>query len=404
MTNLKFSIIIPTFNHLEDCLKPAIESIIQFTDLTCGEVIIIANGCTDGTEEYVKSLGEPFKLVSFPSAIGYTKGTNEGLKVANGEYLILFNNDNLLLNQTKNCWLKFLIEPFLNDPKMGITGPLQLHDDYADVDVIIGFCLCIPRKVLNEVMIDTNGLLDEIFSPGGGEDIDLCCKVRQKGYIVRQVPKEGKLGFSHTNTGEYPIWHKNNQTFKDIPEYTNWIVKRNGVINMKRYNKNIKLNLGSGGIEYRGYLSVDLTDKRAAIKMDATKLDLDDNSVSEILALHLFEHINPYKSIATLKEWLRVLKPGGKLTMELPDLESLCERYIKANTGKRYGLANCIYGSVNTTDSGNPSEITSPHLYGWDKQQIHDHLWNAGFTRIEFMPERFPHPEPPNMSVDAYKP
>lgn len=398
--NPKVSIVIPTLNHLEDLLKPNLASLIAYTNLDDVEVIVVANGCTDGTEDYVKSLGPKFRCLSFPDALGYTRATNEGIKVATGDFIVLYNNDVVLLGQPKNQWLDILLAPYKNNPKMGITGPLQLHDEYSDQDVIIGFCLCISRVALEAA----GGLLDEVYSPGGGEDIDLCCKVRANGFVVRQVPDEGKLGFSHTNTGNFPIWHVNNQTFKDIPEYTRFIVKKNGLVNVKKYNKNLKLNLGSGGIEYPGFLSVDLHDRRANIIMDITKLDFAENSVQEMIAIHVLEHLSPYIVLDTLKLWNKILKPGGKLTMELPDLESLCERYLKANTGKRYGLANCIYGSVNTTSEGEPSDITSPHLYGWDKQQIFDHLCNAGFVNIQFMHERYPHPEPPNMSVDAYKP
>jgi GT2 family glycosyltransferase len=399
----RISIIIPTYQHLEELLKPCLQSLIKHTRLDDVEVIVVANGCTDGTEDYVRSLGPPFKVVSFPDPLGFTKATNEGLKVATGDYLILYNNDNELLPQLKSQWLDWLLEPFEKDPKTGITGPLQLHDDYADEDVIIGFCLCVSRKALQEAMADTGALLDETFSPGGGEDIDLCCKVRRKGYSVRQVPHEGKLGFSHTNTGEFMIWHRNNQTFKDIPEYTRWFVKRNGFYNMKRYNKNIKLNLGSGGMEYPGYLSVDLHDKRASIIMDVTKLDLDDNSVAEILAIHVFEHLNPYKALGILKEWHRVLKPGGKLIMEMPDIEQLCRRFVTAPTPERYGILNAVYGSVNTTGEGDPSDITSPHLFGWWQQSLRDHLTNAGFVDVVFGPEQYPHPES-NLHVEAQKP
>jgi GT2 family glycosyltransferase len=401
----RISIVIPTYQHLEDLLKPCISSILEYTDMANNqtEVVVVANGCTDGTEDYVRSLGPNFKVVSFPDAMGYTKSTNEGIKVATGEHLIFFNNDNLLLPQPKNRWVEQLLAPFKDNPRMGITGPLQLHDDYADEDVIIGFCLCISKKVMDDTMADTGGLLDEIFSPGGGEDIDLCCKARRKGYIVRQVPSEGKLGFSHTNTGDFMIWHKNNQTFKDIEEYTRFYVKRNGFINMKRYNNNIKLNLGAGGIEYPGYLSVDLYDRRAVIIQDITKLDLNENSVSEMMAIHVLEHLSPYKVLETLKLWCKILKPGGKLVMEMPDVEQLCKRFVDASTGQRYGILNAVYGSVNTTDQGEPSDITSPHLFGWWPQSIADHLWNAGFVDIKFGPEQFPHPES-NMHVEATKP
>lgn len=67
----KTSIIIPTYNHLEDCLKPCLESIIKNTDLTDLEVIVVANGCTDGTKEYVESLGDSFKLLWFDEPLGY---------------------------------------------------------------------------------------------------------------------------------------------------------------------------------------------------------------------------------------------------------------------------------------------------------------------------------------------
>ena len=395
----KVSVIIPTCGaRLDDLLKPNIESILQHTNMGDVEVIVVANGCTDGTEDYVESLGPAFRCVSFPGALGYTRATNEGIKVAKGEYLIFLNNDVEMLPQRKHEWIDMLINPFSANSGVGITGPLQLHDDYADEDVIIGFCLCIPRKTLDAA----GGLLDEAFSPGGGEDIDLCCKVRRLGYRVIQVPKEGKLGYSHTNTGSFMVWHKNNQTFKDIPEYTQSIVKKNGLVNAKRYNRNIRLNLGSGGIEYPGFLSVDLHDSRASIIMDATKLDFPDNSVAEIMALHLFEHLNPYKALDVLREWRRVLKPGGKLVMEMPDIEQLCKRFVTANTGQRYGILNAVYGSVNTTDKGGPDQITSPHLFGWWPQSIADHLVNAGFTNVVFGPEQHPHPES-NMHVEATK-
>lgn len=398
--NPKISIVIPTaFDKLDSLLKPAIESLLAYTDMDQTEVIVVSNGCTDGTDEYVKSLGPKFKLLSFPDAMGYTRATNEGIKVSTGEYIILFNNDVVLLGQPRNQWIDILLAPYVNNPKMGITGPLQLHDDYADADVIIGFCLCISRAALEAV----GGGLDEVFSPGGGEDIDLCCKVRQKGFVVRQVPDEGKLGFSHTNTGNFPIWHVNNQTFKDIPEYTRFIVKKNGLVNLKKYNKNIKLNIGSGGIEYPGYLSVDLHDRRANIIMDVTQLDFPENSVSEILAIHVFEHLNPYNAADILLRWKKILKPGGKLIMEMPDIEALCKRFVTANTGERYGILNAVYGSVNTTGEGDQSNITSPHLFGWWHQSLWDHLSNAGFKDIVFGPEQFPHPES-NLHVEATKP
>lgn len=399
--NIKYSIIIPTYNHCDDLLKPCLESIQEYTNMLDVEVIVVANGCTDNTQEYVNSLGHPFKLIWEPEAIGYTKATNLGIQAAQGEYLVLLNNDTQLLPQDKDTWLRMLEAPFA-DPQVGLTGPLELFDNYANHKVLIFFCVMIPRRVFDQV-----GLLDEIFSPGGGEDIDFTVRALDAGYRHVMVPSDTALVWDpvkRTNTNFFPIWHKENKTFGEISEYGQYIVKRNGMINAVRYNKNLKLNLGAGGINYPGYLSVDMYDKRADIVMDICNLrEFANNSVEEILASHVFEHLNPYHSLNILREWHRVLKPGGKLVMEMPDIEKLCARFIAAATNERYGILNAIYGSVNTTDQGTPDQITSPHLFGWWPQSLFDHLTNAGYENIQFMEEQIPHPES-NLRVEAQKP
>lgn len=149
----KYSIIIGTLNHLEDCLKPCCEAIKKYTDLSNVEVIIVANGCTDGTREYVESLGEPFKLLWFDKPLGYSKANNEGLKIATGEYIVLLNNDAFLLEQPINQWLEMLEKPFKEDPTVGLTGPIKGHSDPAGRDFIIFFCCCISRQVLEDLVV-----------------------------------------------------------------------------------------------------------------------------------------------------------------------------------------------------------------------------------------------------------
>ena len=399
----KYSIVIPTYNHLEDCLKPCLDSIKQHTHLDNVEIIVVANGCKDYTAEYVDSLGYPFKLLWFDEGLGFTKATNEGIKIAQGEYIILLNNDTVLLEKgyDRNTWINMLEDPFERDEKMGITGPLMLHDDYANHDVMIFFCVMIKRELFDKL-----GLLDEIFSPGGGEDIDFCVKAVRAGYKQAQVPG-GQLKMTFTNEGKFPIYHKGEGTFseEEWPEYGNKIIKDNGLVNMVRYNNHIKLNLGSGGVEVPGYVSVDKYDPRASLVMDVFDLNkhFPNDSVEEILASHLFEHVNPYESVDLLKRWNALLKPGGKLVMELPNIEELCKDFLVGSREERYGILNCIYGSVNTRDNKDKAEITSPHLWGWYPEMMREHLEWAGFTDIVFGPEQIPHPHK-NFRVEALKP
>jgi GT2 family glycosyltransferase len=399
--NVKISIVIPTYNHLDDCLRPCVESIIQHTNLENVEVLIVANGCKDGTREYIESLGKPFKLIWEDDGIGFTKATNIGIKQAKGEYVILLNNDTIFLDkgQSKNTWIEMLIKPFKEDDKVGITGPLQLYDNYAGYDVMIFFCVMIRKEVFDKI-----GILDESYSPGGGEDIDFCVRAMQAGYKQVVVPSKHTT-FTFTNEGYFPIYHIGEGTFsdKEFPEYGKEIIKRNGLKNAIRYNKHLKLNLGSGGVEMPGYLSVDMKDRRAHIVSDVFDLQLPDNSVEEILASHLLEHISVYRVMDLFGKWIKILKPGGKLVMEMPDILGVCRALVAATKEERYGWLTCIYGAVNTTDVGTREDITSPHLWGWYDEHLWDHLSNAGFVNIKFMPEQIPHPFI-NFRVECNKP
>jgi GT2 family glycosyltransferase len=234
---MKISIVIPTYNHCDDLLKPCIESIVKYTDFTNVEVIVSANGCKDNTKEYVESLGKPFKLVWNEEAIGFSRATNAGIEAATGDYIVLLNNDIVLLQQEKNKWLDLLREPFIDD-KVGVTGPLKGPSEPAGRDFIIFFCCMIARKVFNKI-----GLLDTIFGVGGGEDTDFCIKAEDAGYKLVQVPKEPLITNKSFMIGGFPIYHKGEGTVHDPNCVTGWsdIFDKNSDILRERYNRQWKL-------------------------------------------------------------------------------------------------------------------------------------------------------------------
>lgn len=395
----KFSIVIPTYNHCEDLLKPCIESIIQYTEMGECEILIIANGCTDNTYDYVTSLGAPFRIIWYDEPLGYTKAANRGIQEADGEYVILLNNDIVLLPQVKNTWIDLLHTPFIHNGNTGASGPFKLRCHYADRDFLVLFCAMIPRA-----LFDIVGAYDEIFSPGGGEDVDLCIRIEDAGYTLYQIGDPIPLDEAQVFSGPFPIWHKSNKTLQEYGDYETVILKQHGLTNCKRHNKNIRLNLGAGGKELPGYISVDLYDERASIIADITELDFDDNSVSEIIGYHVFEHLNPYKIQKTLSNWLRILKPGGKVILEMPNIEQICINFATASKSQRYELLNCIYGSVNTTAIGGDDVITSPHLFGWYPEILEDDFRHVGFDNIVFPPIHETHHWGYNFRIEATKP
>ena len=208
---MKISIIIPTYNRF-DLLKRCLDSVEWYTDLTDKEIIIVSNGCKDETVNYIKSkqgLGMPYKLLEFPRPIGFPKAVNVGALAAEGEYLILLNND-VVLGGEKDAWVDMLIKPFKEDNLVAVTGPLFMGDVEIQQAIhylfwyVVFFCAMIKRSVYEEL----NGL-DELFTPGRGEDTDFCLRTLKKGYKLAKVPKEEIVNSEDGRfelTG-FPIYH-----------------------------------------------------------------------------------------------------------------------------------------------------------------------------------------------------
>jgi hypothetical protein len=94
--------------------------------------------------------------------------------------------------------------------------------------------------------------------------------------------------------------------------------------------KAIRLNLGCGHIHMPGFINVDMPSNYASKKPDlehdlTQPLPFADGTVAEINAIHIFEHFYRYESDQVLMDWCRVLKPGGKMVLELPCLEKILD-------------------------------------------------------------------------------
>jgi hypothetical protein len=84
----------------------------------------------------------------------------------------------------------------------------------------------------------------------------------------------------------------------------------------------MKLNLGAGDVPLDGYLNLD-----RKTGGEAFPLPYDDNSVEEIRASHVLEHFPHGQVTAVIAEWVRVLKPGGRLRIAVPNFGQIARAY-----------------------------------------------------------------------------
>lgn len=234
------SIIIPTCGSYDDLLKSCLLSIMEYTDLHNVEIIVV-NNTERNIEEATKfaRMNLDIKLISYPKKMGFPFAVNRGIEIAQGKYIILLNNDTILLPQPKNDWINKLIYPFLIDDKIGITGVFKKHIPEINRNFILFFCAMISRKVISDI-----GLLDENLQEGYADDMDFCIRAEDAGYKIVSVPTDeiannfdGKLYLS-----EFPIYHNGGATFHEIPE-SNKIYDKNFAYFLNKYKNDHHRNI-----------------------------------------------------------------------------------------------------------------------------------------------------------------
>jgi hypothetical protein len=147
----------------------------------------------------------------------------------------------------------------------------------------------------------------------------------------------------------------------------------------------VRLHLGSGR-EYReGWVNVDVDPEREPdlVSRAESLAAIESDTVAEIEACHLLEHLTYDDALGALREWHRVLAPGGTLALELPDV-GRCFAEVGNHlgpTGHDLALMG-VYGSPQAI-----AESTwQAHKWGWTPETLGAELRGAGFVGVEPVP------------------
>jgi GT2 family glycosyltransferase/glycosyltransferase involved in cell wall biosynthesis len=201
------SVVVISYNqwHLtERCLQ----SIADCSDTEALEVIVIDNASADETPLRLKAWldQDPAhrKIVLNNDNRGFGPAVNQGLAMAQGDYLVILNNDTI----ASPGWLRGMRRHLEVDPKLGLLCPVTnnigneaqvaLHGSTAaevfesarhynlgrsgklvPLTIAAFFCVMLPRRVYTAV-----GGLDEQFVPGFFEDDDYCLRVKALGLTI----------------------------------------------------------------------------------------------------------------------------------------------------------------------------------------------------------------------------
>ena len=201
------SVVIVTWNgreHLDTCLAA-----VAAQQSVSAETILVDNGSTDGSVEYVRKTYPWVRLVALGENRGFAGGNNAGVREARGRYVAFLNND----TAASPDWLRRLLEGIDEASRVSLVtsrivymdrddvldsagdgllrwggafkhhhgAPASVAGDTREVFGVCGAACLMPKAVFEEL-----GGFDEDFF-ASHEDVDLSYRARLRGYRCRYV-------------------------------------------------------------------------------------------------------------------------------------------------------------------------------------------------------------------------
>ena len=147
----------------------------------------------------------------------------------------------------------------------------------------------------------------------------------------------------------------------------------------------MKLNVCCGRRVLDGWTNVDVEASPQAphppeILADARHIPLSDECADELMVIHGFEHFYRWECDVVIVEWKRLLKTGGLLVLELPDLIKCCQNVLSGlMLGGKDPDQLGMWGLYGDPREENPYMV---HRWDWTPKSLRTFLKQHGFVNI----------------------
>ncbi len=252
---IKVAVVILNWNGI-DLLKEFIPSVVKYSNIEGGKVVVADNGSDDNSVAYLREFFPSVDIVQLDKNYGFTGGYNRALKQIEAEYYILLNSD---VAPSEN-WLDPLLKEMENCPQTAVCVPKiksyrkPEYFEYAGaagghIDKY-GFPFC-EGRIFNQIEKDEGQynvsksifwasgaalmIRAELFHECGGldedffahmEEIDLCWRLKNRGWDIKYIHDSevfhlGGATLDYSNPQKVYLNFRNNLLLltKNLPKY-----------------------------------------------------------------------------------------------------------------------------------------------------------------------------------------
>ena len=202
----KVSVVVVTYNNL-DLTRACLASLDEHSQYEHMEIIVVDNASSDGSPAFLSewvAKNKYRKLILNEDNRGFAAAITLGLAAANGDYLVLLNNDTYVTPG----WLRTLLRHLQRDETIGLIGPVtnnigneaKIDIAYSGMDEMLLKSTAYTRRhigqtyplrtaaffcvMMSRVTYERVGTLDPSFGRGFFEDDDYCRRVEQLGLRI----------------------------------------------------------------------------------------------------------------------------------------------------------------------------------------------------------------------------